>query len=138
MLNASDIMTANPEYVESTASIREAINRLYELDARHLPVTDGSGELVGLLSDRDLREYEQPLDMQYEDPVETDERDERPVSNIMRGDVIYADPEDDVAELIDLIIEHKIGAIPIVDSIDGNLVGIVSYVDILRAARDEL
>lgn len=138
MLTVSEIMTPNPEHIEETATIREAVNRLYELDARHLPVTDQDGELVGVLSDRDLREYEQPFEMQYETPAASDERDERPVSNLMQGDVIHADPEDDVAEIIDVMIEHKIGAVPIVDSIEGNLVGIVSYVDILREARDRL
>lgn len=139
MLNAGDIMTPNPEHIESTASVQEAVNRLYELDARHLPVTDEHGELVGVLSDRDLREYEQPYEMSFEQPgMGGDEREERPVSNIMQGDVISADPEDDVSELIDIMIEHKIGAIPIVDSIEGNLVGIVSYIDILQAARDEI
>jgi len=137
VLTAGEIMTPNPEYVDATATIREAINRLYEIGARHLPITDETGSLVGVLSDRDLREYEQPFEMQYERPVASDDRDERPVSNIMQGDVISSGPEEEVTELIDLMIEHKIGAVPIVDPHDGNLVGIVSYVDILRAARDQ-
>ncbi|MFB6352202.1 MAG: CBS domain-containing protein [Bradymonadaceae bacterium] len=38
--------------------------------------------------------------------------------------------------MIDTMIDQKIGAIPIVDPLDGSLVGIVSYVDILREAYD--
>lgn len=138
MLAVGDVMTRNPEHVRTTAPIREAANRLYELDVRHLPVVDDHGELVGVLSDRDVRDHSQPYEIQIEDPTATSEREEQPVSNIMQGDVLYVDPEDDIDEVIDLMINQKIGAVPVVDSIEGNLVGIVSYVDILRVARDEI
>lgn len=45
---------------------------------------------------------------------------------------------DDVVEAIDLMIEHRIGAVPVVEPGTGELLGIVSYVDALRAARDLL
>jgi acetoin utilization protein AcuB len=94
------------------------------------------GSLVGVLSDRDLREFSQPYDMQFENLTTSNEREATPVSDVMAGDVISANPEDDIGELIDTMIDQKVGAIPIVDPIEGNLVGIVSYIDILRAARD--
>jgi acetoin utilization protein AcuB len=50
--------------------------------------------------------------------------------------VVTVNPESDVAEVIDLMIEHKIGAVPVVEADSTRLVGIVSYVDALRAARD--
>ena len=42
----------------------------------------------------------------------------------------------DVVDVIDLLLEEQVGAVPVVDG--ENLVGIVSYVDVLRALRDEL
>ena len=42
----------------------------------------------------------------------------------------------DVVEIIDLLLEEQVGAVPVVDG--ENLAGIVSYVDVLRALRDEL
>ena len=36
-------------------------------------------------------------------------------------------------EVIDTMLEHKVGAIPIVDPSAGDLLGIVSYIDVLRA-----
>jgi CBS domain-containing protein len=47
-------------------------------------------------------------------------------------------PGDDLVEAIDLMIEHQIGAVPVVESGSTELVGIVSYVDALRAARELL
>jgi acetoin utilization protein AcuB len=129
-------MTSHPEHIVATGSVQEAVNKLFELDARHLPVVDEQGELVGVLSDRDLREYSQPYEMQFENLTTSDEREVTPVSDIMSGDVISAHPEDDVTEIIDMMIDQKVGAVPVVDPLDGNLVGIVSYIDILREAAE--
>ena len=49
----------------------------------------------------------------------------------MTADVLSVDVETDVTEIIELMLEHKIGALPVTDG-DGGLVGIVSYMDVLR------
>ena len=54
------------------------------------------------------------------------------------ADVLFVHPESDVTEVVDLMIEHKIGALPVVEPGSLKLLGIVSYVDVLRAARDVL
>ncbi len=138
MIDVSEIMTRNPERIEATEPVQEAVNRLFELDIRHLPVVDGYGDLVGIISDRDLQEFSQPYEMQFENAAPSEEREATPVSDIMSGDVMSVSPGDDVDEVIDLMIEQKVGAVPVVDALDGNLVGIVSYVDILREFRDRL
>ena len=103
MLNVAEVMTRNPEHITTTGSVQDAINKLFELDVRHLPVVDEHGELVGVLSDRDLREYSQPYEMQFENVTSSSERQATPVSDIMQGDVISANPEDDVTDIIDTI-----------------------------------
>lgn len=117
------IMTTPPVCLEANASAQQAVALLAELDARHLPIVDG-GALVGILSDRDLAQYRD--DAVAKDP---------PVSALMSGDVLSVAPEAEVSEAIDLLLEHRVGALPVVSPIDGRLVGIVSYVDILRALR---
>jgi acetoin utilization protein AcuB len=131
-------MTRNPEHIEAGEPVQEAVNKLFELDVRHLPVVDEYGELVGIISDRDVREFSQPYDAQYENLGPNNEREATPVNNIMEPGVISVHPEDDVTEVIDLMIDHKIGAVPVVDALDSSLVGIVSYVDILREAAEVL
>jgi acetoin utilization protein AcuB len=54
----------------------------------------------------------------------------------MTTDVISVNPETELEEVVDLMIEHKIGAVPVVEADSSKLVGIVSYIDALRAARD--
>ena len=132
-----DIMTENPVTADVSDTIGDALDTLTELDVRHLPVVEGD-RLVGLLSDRDLRTYALPARVEFNNPQKAAARLEHAVSELMSGDVIAVSPEDDVIELVRLMIDHKFGAVPVVDPINGNLVGIVSYLDVLRAVEDLL
>ena len=51
---------------------------------------------------------------------------------------ITADPSADVTELVDILLEEKIHAVPVVDEETNELLGIVSTADVLRAVRDVL
>ena len=123
MITARELMTESPTVVDATATLKHAIERLQALDVRHLPVVDTDGLLVGMLSDRDLRSAAFPLDAA--------------VSSVMSTDVIAVDAEADVAEIIDLMLDNKIGAVPVLDA-DDVLIGIISYVDILRELSHEI
>jgi acetoin utilization protein AcuB len=132
-----DIMTENPRTVEVTDNIADALDVLHDLDVRHVPVVE-EGRLVGLLSDRDLRSYSLPAIVEMRNPDKAAARLEHAVSEIMRGDVISIGAEDDVIDLVRLMIDHKYGAVPVVDAVEGTLVGIVSYLDVLTAVEDLL
>lgn len=107
--------------------LERAIGVMVEEDIRHLPVVDGDHRVVGLLSDRDVRSAvgdplealrrEEPLDLVVEDVMN-------------RSPMIIAED----ASLVDLaacFLDERVGALPVVDD-DEVLVGIVSYVDLLR------
>ena len=99
-----------------------------------LPVVEEDA-LVGIISDRDLRD----LGVEARDDGATVRRTlAQPASQVMSSGVVTVHPESDVAEAIDLMIEHRIGALPVVEPDSTKLLGIVSYVDVLRAARDLL
>lgn len=132
-----DIMTPDPTTVSTTDSIGDALDTLVELDIRHLPVVDG-GRLVGLLSDRDLRTYALPARIEFNNPEKAAARLNHGVSELMSGDVVSVSQEDEVIDLVRLMIDHKFGAVPVVDPVEGTLVGIVSYLDVLRAVEDLL
>ncbi len=115
-------MTPKVVTIKPTATVRQALKMLAELDVRHLPVVDEAQELVGMISERDLLRLRRSTEVLNQ-----------PVSDVMSGDVLVVTPVTGVEEIIDLMTEHKIGALPVVDN-DSQLVGIVSYVDVLRAA----
>jgi acetoin utilization protein AcuB len=56
----------------------------------------------------------------------------------MSSDVICVEPETELADVVELLLEHKIGALPVVRPDTRELIGIVSYIDVLRGLRDRL
>ncbi|NLE85810.1 MAG: CBS domain-containing protein [Myxococcales bacterium] len=154
---AEEVMTTEPVTIDSTATVREALNRMFDAGIRHLPVMN-EGDLAGILSDRDLRglwvppgsplgpPVEPSLGEPVGEPVGDESTGDMPptssldqtVGELMSSDVIVASPETDLGEVVDLMLEHRIGAVPVVRPGTHDLVGVVSYVDVLRAARDSL
>lgn len=132
MLTAHDLMTEDPTTISMNATVRKAIWLLQTLDVRHLPVVNEEGTLVGMLSDRDIRGLALP-EMMGDEYAGTVQRalDAR-VASLMSSNVLSVDLEADYAEIIDMMLDHKIGAVPVIDG-DGTLVGIVSYMDVLRS-----
>jgi acetoin utilization protein AcuB len=132
-----EIMTREPYVASARDSIRSVLAKLAEADVRHLPITE-DGALVGIVSDRDLKEAVPSTIEALERPADSAGILARPISELMSTDVISVSPEDELVEAIDLMIEHRVGAIPVVEERTEELVGIVSYVDALRAARSLL
>ena len=132
---AKDIMTENPVTATELMPVAEALSLLYELDVRHLPVVRGR-ELAGIISDRDLRAFSAPSEDEAIEALEKARSSQ--VGGFMNTDPICVDPETDVKEVVELMLSNRIGAIPVCDPDTGDLLGIVSYVDVLRALQDTL
>jgi len=131
---ANELMTRDPITVHPETSIREARMLMWENDLRHIPVVD-DGALIGMLSDRDLRSYLPAPDPEAGIDEAIIDRLGDPVSACMQSGALSTDPEAEITTLIDLMVEWRVGAVPVVEPASDNLVGIVSYVDVLRAAR---
>lgn len=125
MSTAGEIMTSEVTAIRETTPVQRAVKALAELDVRHLPVINGAHEVVGILSDRDLSAVAGDA-----------ERLRQPVSRLMSADVLTVGLETDVDDVIDVLTEHRIGAVPVVNA-DGTLAGVVSYVDVLREVAKE-
>ena len=126
---AQEIMTHNVATVRSDERLSQAVTALLELPVRHLPVVD-DGRLVGMLSDRDMRElgaYQVTLE-------KARQLAGMKVSDVMTRNVVTADPMTEVPDLIQSMLEARIGAVPVVEAGTQKLLGIVSYTDLLRAA----
>lgn len=130
-----DIMTENPMTATERMSVAEAIGLLYELDFRHLPVVRGT-ELVGIVSDRDLRTFTVSDDDDAMEAMENARSSS--IGAFMNTDPVKVDPETNVRDIVDLMLLHRVGAIPVCDLDTGDLLGIVSYVDLLRVLQETL
>lgn len=134
-MKLSEIMSINPKVVESTCSVREAVDIMLEYDIRHVPVVSGK-EIVGILSDRDLRGLAAVTDEEGYKALHERLGQNTSVTSVMSGSPITIDVEAELSEAIEIMLEQKIGALPVVDEGTRVLRGIVSYEDVLRVALE--
>jgi acetoin utilization protein AcuB len=135
-LKVQDRMTRGPATIRSDALVRGAISMMSTRKLRHLPVLDGDGHLVGIVTDRDLRQvlFSPALRARLDDAdgVFATAR----VRDVMTWAVVTARSEMPLVEAARLMYERKIGALPVVDR--GRLVGIITESDILKAFQEVL
>ena len=120
------VITIRPE-----ASFYEANTLIREKGIRHLPVVDAEQKLVGLLTDRDLRAAgpSQASDLSVHEIHYVLQK--LKVSSFMtpREKLITVTPEVVIEEAVQLMHQHKIGCLPIVEG--DRLYGIITETDIL-------
>jgi acetoin utilization protein AcuB len=135
MITAADVMTEWPVTIRESTTVAEAARLLEELAVRHLPVINADDELVGMISDRDLRGAPTGVGNPGLEPGPPPENAR--VADLMSSDVVQVGADAPLGEVAGHMVEGRLGAVPVVDS-EGRLLGIVSYVDILRVvATDE-
>jgi acetoin utilization protein AcuB len=111
--------------------ILEARNLMVKERIRHLPVRAPHGELLGIITDRDIR-LNLPSQATSLSVWEINHLLAKlTVDEIMTQVVITVGPDIPAREAARLMIERQIGAMPVVDG--GCLVGIVTETDLLRA-----
>jgi acetoin utilization protein AcuB len=132
MTTAFELMTRDPVTVAVSAPVREAASLLFTFGFRHLPVVDDRKKLVGMVSDRDMRGFSAPYLIADEYVGSGPGALDAPVEELLDGDVLSVRPDSDLADVVGLMLRNRVGAVPVVDD-EGFVMGIVSYVDILRA-----
>ncbi len=126
MLEAKDIMTTDLITVTEQTLVREAIDLLAENKITGLPVIDGDNRLVGIVSEKDI------LIMAYHKITDTCDEvmNSRRISNVMTSEVVSFRPDDNLADICQVIMSNPFRRVPVVDD-DGRLVGLVSRKDII-------
>jgi CBS domain-containing protein len=112
--------------VNDELSLANDIMRLGRI--RHLPVVD-SGHLAGIISERDLFRSSLAEALGYGGKATRDLMKTIRIKDIMVTNVITVSPEDDVKEAVRLMVERKVGCLPVVDK--DRLVGLITETDIL-------
>jgi CBS domain-containing protein len=134
-----NVMTREVVTVDEQAPFTEMVRRMAVHKMSALPVVDGDGRLVGIVSEADLLRKEE-----YQDEDEgrhwLEGRRERAARakaagrravEVMSSPVVTIDPEATVAEAAKRLARHRIKRLPVVDE-HGQLVGIVSRSDLLH------
>ncbi len=134
-MRAEEIMTADVKTVDEGVTIGQAYELMEAAGVRHLPVLRGS-ELVGILSDRDMRCFGLSMISDFEDVETAQARLNATVASVMSSDLVTVGRDTSVADIVDVMLEEGIHAVPVVDDETNHLVGIVTTVDMLGAVRD--
>lgn len=121
-------MIQDPVTLLDNALVADALKQMAENRIGGIPVVDTAGKLVGIVTNRDLR-FEKMMN--------------RPVAEVMTSkNIITAKPDTSMAAAEDILQEHKIEKLPVVDA-NGKLVGLITYKDIIKlkqrpnAAKDK-
>lgn len=134
--NASSIMTRNPEAVRPEDNLLGAILRMADRQVRHLPVVDEGRRVVGMLSDRDVRARVGSLRKLGDNARVESETSALKVKDAMSRAVTTIDASTPLSKVVNLLLDRRIGAIPVVDAGE-RLAGVISYLDVVRALRDQ-
>ena len=129
-MRVRDLMTISCVTAPPAMPVLEARQLMLEKRIRHLLVTDGP-KLVGIITDRDIR-LNLPSPATSLSVWEINYLLARmTVAAGMAKSVVTIESGRDATEAAQLMLDHKIGALPVVDH--GLLVGIITETDLLRA-----
>ena len=125
-MKVKEVMTARPATIWITDSLAIAAKSMWENDCGIMPICKDGQKVVGVITDRDVC-------------MATAMRD-RPessisVEEIMTGDIFSVTPDDDIHKALELMQEHKVRRLPVLNA-EGELKGILSMNDIVLKAQE--
>lgn len=130
-LLAREIMTPDPVRTTLDEFVVNAIILMGSNGVRHLPVVDPRGHFVGMLSDRDVHIRERDFIGGAEALRDCPLR----VESLVCRAVPTVGPDAPLGELVPMFCDWRLSALAVVDA-ERRLVGVISYVDVLRALAE--
>lgn len=135
-LTVGDLMHRNVVTARVADNVEGTYAAMLEGRFRHMPVVDAKGRLVGILSDRDLRNV--LVFIHEEDGKRSVVGDRKlTVEKVMTRDPMTADADDSVRTIVKLMVKHKIGCMPVCNEA-GLLRGVITETDLLRLLEELL
>lgn len=142
-MKVKDVMTREPVTIDPEAPLGTAMDVMRRKRIRHLPVVDDAGRLVGIITDRDLRQetfapvLAEHLSLGAQRRLRglRQELGDLRVKHAMTWVVVTTEPEAAMTRAAVVMFERRIGSLPVVE--DGKLVGILTERDLLRALAKE-
>lgn len=117
-----------------TLTPKNSLAMLYDLidskRVRHVPVVDSDGDLVGLVTDRDLSRSALGSLVDLPLSAERDELRRRRIGDIMATEPDSIEPDAPLRTAAEMLLENKIGCLPVVEGL--HLVGILTEADFVR------
>jgi CBS-domain-containing membrane protein len=141
-----DVMTRGVVTVHPDTPLGEVVRMLLDRDFRALPVVEQDGNLVGIITNRDLVErggLSARVELlrvlggtALERELAASGARERTAADVMTREVARVGPDDALGQAAHLMAERRIKRLPVVDQTN-RLVGILSRVDVLRTMGED-
>jgi IMP dehydrogenase len=109
-------MISNPITLRKDAIVKDALKMMRDYSIGGIPIVDENNHLIGIVTNRDLR-FERNI--------------KRPITEVMTKEVITAPQHTDFEQAADILQQHRIEKLPVVDK-QGRLVGLITYRDIIK------
>jgi len=109
-------MIMDPVIMSAGDTVSDALKLMKENKIGGIPVVDGKGRLAGIVTNRDLR-FEKNM--------------KRPIREVMTSDSIITTKSTDLKKAEQILQQHKIEKLPVVDK-SGKLIGLITYRDIIK------
>lgn len=115
---ASEIMNKQLVTLSDSLSVEEAWEQIKNHEIKHYPIIGAEGKLLGLLSEGEILRHLQVGET-------------KKLSEITNAETLCADPETELAEILEVFSNEKIEAVPIVDK-KAKVVGILTQSDLIQ------
>ncbi len=125
-MKVKEVMTPNPQAIWLTESLADAAKLMWENDCGALPIIKDGRKVIGLITDRDVC---MATAMRQADPSGIS------VEEVMSRQVYAVKAEDNVAQALQMMQEHKVRRLPVLNG-EGELEGILSMNDIVLNAKE--
>lgn len=125
-MKVKDIMQRDVVTLSADHTIGEALQLLEQNRIRHIPIVDSGKIIVGIVSDRDIRDARPSI---FEERTDSPELD-RPLSTVMSTNIVTAEPDDLVQEVASVFYLYHIGCLPITE--EDKIVGMVTETELLH------
>jgi acetoin utilization protein AcuB len=142
-MKVRDVMTKDPLTIDPEAPLATACDVMRTKELRHLPVVNDAGQLIGIITDRDLRhaafgpavaEYlSAGAQRRLRGIGETLEN--LRVRDVMTWVVVTTQPDASIGHAALIMSERRVGSLPVIDN--GKLVGVLTERDLLHALSRE-
>jgi CBS domain-containing protein len=127
-----DLMSSVPKTLGRNDQLSLADDLMRAERIRHLPILDEEGRLCGIVSQRDLFRGALAAALGYGDLAQRKLLGTLVTKEVMATDVVTTTPDTPLADAARLMLERKVGCLPVLDG--ERLVGILTEGDFVRAA----
>lgn len=132
LMTVNDYMQKSPYTLGCDELVLTAYHLMHDKHIRHLPIVASDGKLIGILSDRDIRQAGASSEPHMAEHELTYLIQKMTIDDIMTTRLYTVCKNTAVADAGQLLLENKIGCLPVIDP-DRKLEGILTVTDLLKA-----